>query len=349
MSAIKKDAPTDDRYEAPADDFDGEAAFAQLDDDAEKPSEDSAESPDTTEDNTEETDNPKADDAEDSDESPEDEANEDEGDESAEDDGTSVQLTDETKIKHKVDGEEREFTLGQLKRLAGQEASLTRKSQEVATKAKEIETAAEAQLGTLDSLLKHAEKQWEPYSKINFLAAAKDPNISAEELEAAQNAAQAAWDHKEFVKAELSQSISRLNQKRSADLQAAASECIKVLGDPEKGIKGWNKEVYSNIREYAQREGIAREVMDELVDPAAYKLIHKAMLFDKGKAAVKNDADAKAKTKKANKAPQKIVKNQSSPKTADTDRNSSEAALKRLQKSGSIDDAAAAWASKFAG
>ncbi len=334
MSAIENnDAPAQADSAPPEEEFDAAAAFARLSDDAEKPSKESNETP--TEDKP---DAPKTDEADADAEKPSEEAEEEVEEESA-DDETSLKLNDETKIKHKVDGEDREFTLGQLKRLAGQEASLTRKSQEVATKAKEIETAAEAQLGTLDALLKHAEKQWEPYAKINFLAAAKDPNISAEELEAAQTAAQAAWDHKEFVKAELGQSIQRLNQKRSADLQTAAKECIAVLSDPDKGIKGWSKEVYSSIRDYAQSEGIATQVMDELVDPAAYKLIHKAMLYDKGKATVKKDADDKSKTKKA---PQKIVKNASSPKTEPSDRGS-EAAMKRLKESGSLDDAAAAW------
>jgi hypothetical protein len=341
MSAIENtDAPA---TETDSTDFDAVSAFARLDNDADerKPSKDGTET--ATDDNEDTPADQQAADADDSDQEdgPEKDGDEDAGDEESAEEGTSVKISDETVIKHKVDGEEREFTVGQLKRLAGQEASLTRRSQEVASKAKQLDTAAEATVGALEALMAHADKQWEPYSKINFLAAAKDPNISAEELEAAQTAARAAWEHREFVQNELKQSVSRLQEKRNADLAEAAKECIKVLGDPEKGIKGWNQEVYTNIISYAKQEGIAAEVLDELVDPAAYKILHKAMLYDKGKTAVKKAADDKSKQKKA---PQKIVKNSTSPKTA-PQKTGNEAAMKRLRDSGSLDDAAAAWSS----
>src|SRR6476660_3753905 len=84
------------------------------------------------------------DDAEDGDEGSEEtpETDEDEdGDEGDDENGeqSTIEIKDDHKFKVPVDGEEREFSLGQLKRLAGQEAALTRKSQEVATTRKTLE------------------------------------------------------------------------------------------------------------------------------------------------------------------------------------------------------------------
>ena len=59
------------------------------------------------------------------------------------------ELTDETLIDILVDGETQQASIKDLKRLYGQEASLTRKSQEVAAQRKE----AEDNIGKTDAIL----------------------------------------------------------------------------------------------------------------------------------------------------------------------------------------------------
>ena len=88
------------------------------DQDYEEVIEETEEDPDTSEDDTEEEDEPE---------------------EAEEDDETEVELSDDTLVEIQVDGEVQQASLADLKRLHGQEASLTRKSQEVAAKRKEAE------------------------------------------------------------------------------------------------------------------------------------------------------------------------------------------------------------------
>jgi hypothetical protein len=147
MSTIQTDVATND-FNDGADAADAFSSLWGLD--AERPSEDTIDEPkkktkqeepaedeDTNEgaegdDKTSEETPEDDDDAEGDDEGDDGEGDEDdkEGDETP-----TVEIKDDHKFKVTVDGEEREFTLGSLKRLAGQEASLTRKSQEVATAA----------------------------------------------------------------------------------------------------------------------------------------------------------------------------------------------------------------------
>jgi hypothetical protein len=140
------------------------------------------------------------DDAEGKDEGDDGEGDEDdkEGDETP-----TVEIKDDHKFKVTVDGEDREFTLGSLKRLAGQEASLTRKSQEVATARKQVDATAATHVGALKVLLDRAKAQYEPFAKIDFDAELKNPNVSREEYVAVRNAAQAAHENVKFLESEL--------------------------------------------------------------------------------------------------------------------------------------------------
>ena len=58
-----------------------------------------------------------------------------------EDDETEVELSEDALVEVQVDGETQQVSLKSLKRLHGQEASLTRKSQDVAARRKEAEEA----------------------------------------------------------------------------------------------------------------------------------------------------------------------------------------------------------------
>src|SRR4029077_8040927 len=109
-----------------------------------------------------------------SEETPEDE-DDDEGDEGDDEnegaDKSTIEVEDDHKFTVTVDGEEREFSLGQLKRLAGQEAALTRKSQEVATTRKTLEDQSAANLVRQTKLIERARAKYEALSKIDLLAA----------------------------------------------------------------------------------------------------------------------------------------------------------------------------------
>ena len=90
------------------------------------------------------------------------------------DEEEAEELTDETLIDILVDGETKLESIKDLKRLYGQEASLTRKSQEVAAQRK----AAEDNIGKTDAILQRmvqkAEERYKPYSEVDMILASKN-------------------------------------------------------------------------------------------------------------------------------------------------------------------------------
>jgi len=318
--------------------FDPIEAFSKLDNtDAEKPSDevkekDTAEDPETPE--TPEDGDEKSTD----DEGAEDAEKQDESEGQAEDD-----LSDDRKLKVPVDGEEIEVTLGSLKRLAGQEAALTRKSQEVATARKTLDETATTHIAALDKLLERARQRYEPYSKIDFLVASKDPNVSGEELAAVRQAAVAAYEDVQFLEQELGAFSQQLTMRKHAELAAQAKETLKSLSDPEKGIPGFNQQLYTDMRSYAIEQGIPAQVIDQTVDELSLRLLHKAMLYDKGAKKVKEE---KPESKKP---PKRIVKSTSNPEVARkiTKEAAGKKAFNELAQRYTFDNAVAAFEERF--
>jgi hypothetical protein len=320
--------------------------------DAEKPSEDTkdAEEEDEKPGKPAKDDADNDDDAEDGDEGSEetpetdDDEDGDEGDDENEGaDKSTIEVKDDHKFTVTVDGEEREFSLGQLKRLAGQEAALTRKSQEVATTRKAYEDKSAAYLVRQTKLIERARAKYEPLSKIDLLAASKDPNVTQEELVAARNAIQTAYEDVQFLEQDMQAFVQELQTHQRNDLMAEAKEAIKTLSDPEKGIEGFNEALYGEIRTFALDQGMPAEVVNNLVNPAAIKLINMARLYAKGKTKVQSEKSDKKK------APKRIVKGTASAETTKKTVKTAKALepMKRLQKSGSTDDAADAFMARW--
>lgn len=343
MSPINIDGATQDTEIVPSEDAEDMFARAWGLKDAETPSKD------TDGAKEEDKDDAEGQDAEDDNEGSEETPDADEDDEGAEegddkDEGSTVEVKDEHKFKVTVDGEEREFSLGQLKRLAGQEAALTRKSQEVAETRKTLDNQNAALLARSAKALERARAKYEPLSKIDLLAASKDPNVTQEELVAARNAIQTAYDEVRFFEADMTETIKEVQGAQRASLMEEAKEAIKVLSDPEKGIEGWNESLYGEIRSFAQEQGLPAEVVNTIVSPAAIKLLNMARLYAKGKTKVQSDKSDKKK------APKRIVKGTA---TAEATKKVTKTAkgqepMKRLQQSGSTDDAADAFEARWA-
>ena len=334
MSAIENDAPgiTQDLV---ASDFEGDAgAFLKLwnEEDAEetkkpKPSDDSKDTKDTDEepDTSEDDESPSDDDEGDTDESDEPEAKK------------PTIAGDDAIVKVKVDGKETDWTVADLKRLAGQETALTRKSEEVATARKQVEEAGKAHMTGLTKLLENARARFEPYSKIDFLVASKE--LSAPELQALRTEADKAYADIKFLETELDTTMRAQEVERQQAIQKQAVECIKVLTDPKDGIPGWNESLYSDIRAYAVSHGIPQADINQLVDPVAFKFLHKAMLYDKGKSVV---------TTKVDKQPKKIVKTTTSDKKALVTKTDTKALEAKARKTGDVDDVAELFLSRWA-
>lgn len=246
-----------------------------------------------------------------SDESPEDQG-EDEGSETDKTKEKKHVDDDEAYVKVKVGEEEREVPVKELKRLWGQEASLTRKSQEVAAERTKVQEEGQKHAAALNVLLERAKAKAEPYRNIDWMGLAKNPDISAEEASALRAEAQRAFEEEKFLGEELGTFVQALTQEQTKAIATQAKECNKALSTPGTDdkpnphyIEGWNEKVYDELRSFGVDMGLDKTLVNNLVDPAAFKLMHMAFQFHRG--------SSKVQTEKVNKAPKKIVKTTSSP------------------------------------
>jgi hypothetical protein len=256
-----------------------------------------------------------------------------------------VEIDDNTFVKVKVGDEEIEVPVKDLTRVHGQEAAVTRKSQEAAEKRKAADAETAKAVATLDVMLKRAQERAAPYANIDFLALTKDPNITAEDLANLRNTAQTHFEDVRFLEQELGNFMGALQTRQKEEFKSAVKTCVEALttkGTEDKPnphyIEGWNTKLYDDTRSFAVEQGLSPEVVNNLVDPAAFKLIHMAMMFQRGATQVK--------TVKENKTPKRIVKTSNSP-VIDKSSNSKKAieakAMAKLKASGSTEDAADAF------
>ncbi len=243
-------------------------------------------------------------------------------------------LDDEALVKIKVGDEELDVSVKDLKRLYGQEAALTRKSQEVAAKRKEAEVAAMKASATLEKMYQKAAAKWEPYSKIDYLVAQKQ--LDADAFAALRAEAQAAYEDFRFISEEADAFVKQTQAQQQQQLQEAAKEAVKVL---REAIPDWSPKLYDQIREYAISTGMDAEVVNNLVDPVAIQLLHKARLFDESKKIV---------TKKKVVQQKKVLKPTVTTSVKDVKGNAPAKQKAKLQASGSVDDAADLFLSRWA-
>lgn len=252
-------------------------------------------------------------------------------------------------VKIKVGEEEKEVSVKDLKRLFGQEVSLTHKSVEVANARKTAEADAQKYVTSLNVLLTRATEKANPYRNIDWMAVSKDPTISAEAASALRADAQRALDDESFLGQNLNAFMGDVQKKQNEDRATSAKACITALttapteAAPNANfIKGWSDKTYTDIRAFAIKQGMPEAIVNGTTDPAAIKMMHMAMLFKKGSAKV-------VTTKAVNKTPQKIVKTSSSPAARATKTTVEKAsAMKNLKNSGSVDAAGDAFLATFA-
>ena len=236
---------------------------------------------------------------------PEDEADDDgEGEETEEDKKARkfAEDSDDTYVKIKVGDDEHEVPVKELKRLWGQESALTKRSQEVAEARKALEADYTKRATSSQALLERARVRWEPYSKIDFLLAAKE--LPAEDYTALRAQAQAAYEDVQFLEHHTDGFMQAVQAQQNASLMERAKESLKVLTGPadKGGVEGFNEKLYNDIHSFALAEGAPAEIINQLVDPWAIKLIHSAMLYARGK------DKAKTVVTRVNKTPKKVVK-----------------------------------------
>jgi hypothetical protein len=291
----------------------------------------------TDEDTSEET--PEDDEeVEDQDEADE-EDDEDESDDDGEDQDKGTKKTlagDDAEVEVSVDGKTLKVAVKDLKRLYGQEAALTRKSQEVAEIRKKADEAGSYHVAGLTKLLERAREAYKPYAEIDFLLAAK--TLEPDEYTALRDDALKRHADVQFLEQELGTTLETARTERTKQLQAEAKETLKILTDPEKGIKGFDQKMYDDMRSFAISSGIPAEVVNNTVSAPLLRILHKAMLYDKGQKAPTVKKDVKAK---------KIVKSSQNSQSTRQNIDPAKKAMKKLQSTGAMEDAADAFMAKW--
>ena len=244
----------------------------------------------------------------------------------------SLELTDDSMVEISVDGETKQASLKDLKRLYGQEASLTKKSQETSARRKEADQALERTSVQYQKMLERAEKQWDPYSKVDMLLAAKQ--MSDDDFAQLRNEARVAEENLKFLKEESNSFYDGYKQDQAKQQQLQAQECIKTLS---ADVPDWSNELYNSIRTYAVSQGFQQDQVDQYVDPSVIKILNKARLYDQSKKT--------AATKRVAKPPVKVLRSKKAPASSqDAKQAKTAAAIKRMQEgsqlSGNLDDIA---------
>lgn len=249
------------------------------------------------------------------------------------DEPEEIEIDDDFLVAISVDGEERQASLKDLKRLYGQEASLTRKSQEVATKRKEAEESFVRANASYQKLIERAEARFKPYSEVDMLVASRQ--MSAEDFASLRREAKEAEEDLKFLKEEAQSFYSEAQQQYQAQQQEAAKECVKVL---EEQLPDWGNELYNDIRQYAVSAGLPQEQVDQYVDPTVIMLINKARLYDQSQKTIESK---KAKAKKTSRG--KVLRSKKSPvKAKDTSVQKQQRMRDRARSTQDPDDIASA-------
>lgn len=275
------------------------------------------------------------DDPDDTDELDDEDVETDEDDE--EDDEEPLAASDDQIVDINVNGESKQVSVKDLKRLYGQEASLTKKSQDLANQRKQSdESLAQTQL-SYQKLLERAEARFKPYADIDMLVASRqmDPDTFAQ---LRQDAKQAEEDLT-FLKEESNTLVSQQQQQFAEQSKEAAANCVQVL---QEQLPDWGNELYSDIRNYAVKSGLPQEQVDQYTDPQVIMLINKARLYDQSKQSAKSKK-AKAKLTKSKSGKTKVLSSRKAPvsKEASAERKR-QAAIKNLHGHSDLDDIAAA-------
>lgn len=245
-------------------------------------------------------------------------------------------------VRIKVGDEQHEVSVKDLQRLYGQEASLTQRSQQLANQRKAVEANEASHLAASNAVLQYARQRWQPYAQIDFLALSRDERISTEQFQALRAEAEDRWNELQFLENQTGQFVQALQARQTETMQTAAKEAVKQITD-EAGphyIPDWSEKTYDSIRSYAINGGLNKDIVNSIVDPAAIKMLHKAMLYDQGA--------SKVQTTKVGQKVTKVVKTSNRMPSEQRRGQPNKKAEDRLRQTGSVDDAAAAFMGRFA-
>jgi len=238
----------------------------------------------------------------------EDDETEDETDDDEEEEGDEPSVaSDENIVELSVNGETKQVSVKDLKRLYGQEASLTKKSQDLAAQRKVTDENLTKTQASYQKLMERAEARYKPYAEIDMLVASRqmEPDTFAQLRQDAKQAE----DDLRFLREESGQMVTDLQEQQAQATKQAAAECVKVL---EESLPDWGNELYSEIRDYAVKAGLPKAQVDQYTDASVIMLINKARLYDQSKQTAESKK-AKAKVTKSKSGKTKVLSSKKAP------------------------------------
>ena len=309
-----------------------EALLSLMEPEEDKPKEEEA-APTEEEESTEETQD------ESLEEESEEESEEDEAEESDEEEGEESDL-----YAVKVDGEEVEVTFDELLKGYSRQSDYTKKTQELSQGRKEIEEAkstynsALAQMQQerqhyvtqLNQILQNSSNNLQEYDKIDWNTLKEDDPIEYVKLREDYR------DGKEKMQA-LDQQRQMAMQQQNAEAQKVQQEAVQaerykmVEALPEWGDPDKQKELATDVKNYALTQGFSEEELNSLIDHRSVLVLMKAAKYD-----ALESADVKSKKLK-NKP--KVVRSGKGVSSSRNEKSKRNAQMKRLRGTGHINDA----------
>jgi cytochrome oxidase Cu insertion factor (SCO1/SenC/PrrC family) len=276
---------------------------------------------------------------EESEEESDEEVEEEEAEESDEEDQEEPDL-----FAVKVDGEEIEVTFDELLKGYSRQSDYTKKTQELSQGRKEIEEAKsnyDSELSKIqqerqhyvtqiNQILQNSANNLQEYDKIDWDTLKNDDPIEYVKLREDYR------DGKEKMQA-LDQQRQMAMQQQQAEAQKVQQEAIEVerakmvealpeWADPDK-----QKELATDVKNYALTQGFSEEELNSLIDHRSVLVLMKAAKYD----ALKK---ADVKSKKLKNKP-KVIRSGKGVTKSETGVKKRNAQMRRLQESGHVRDA----------
>ena len=257
----------------------------------------------------------------------------------------ALKAEDDDEIEVLVGEETRRVKVGDLKALVAQKDAITAESAAAREAREKADNEARLYAEGLSRAAKQAADTWAEYEKIDFAAA--QAAMSPAEYAALKANSQKAWEEHQFFQKEKGDFVQGLQQRALQDLQARVVETKKALTDPTSPfhIEGWGEPVYNEVRSFLVEQGAPEATVNMIVEPWAIKIAHLALKASKA-----------AKTAQSLPKVKPVVKTTATPnKTTeapardpgDSEGRKVDRAIQRLRNTGSLDDAAAAFAARW--
>lgn len=188
---------------------------------------------------------------------------------------------DEEEIEH--DGEKFKVPK-KLKEAFLRQSDYTKKTQEVAEQRKAVEAEREAvkiQAAMHQQYIQEVaevvsvNKQIEQYQAVNWEELINSDPVQAMKYDRQMRELIAKRD-------ELAGSITQKHQQQELERQQfAAKQLQEANATVEREIPGWGPELHKELRERGKAIGYTDNELDNAIDPRAWKLLHKAHMYDK--------------------------------------------------------------------